>query len=993
MEGQMANMTLRPNGYPPRDYRGPRQRPERDNNKRNEASFGPGTSRAERTFHVAKSYQADFPLLSLSASYKPSRVGPKLFSETLVEGSSMVKLKKASENFKENIASSSKSFKKPVDIERTVKETFASITSTGALSSVSNSTSPNNGGTVLQVSPTVMPDIQTEATHSTVPTSEPVAGAGVEINGFAANTFASEYSTEAWVQYSGLIQNHLTRIESCIRAKAQTLTSTLLIKMANGNSPGGTPLSFQASVCGSLSRRTWKDHGASVNLVPGTDFTVQPQIIPGIAEVHVPKKEHREWLINQYKFPYYKLSIDSKGEVVDHGQAGSFFVTQLRAPVKIYDFWGLDNEHFNSFDKPVGDLLQDLCPGVSFKILNIESSVPCFDPQEQKWKTTSVLGNKRVTLEVMGGSDFELHDGTYLVNLEGVGERIIHSAKVKAVPSCAYCNGHCFKDGCRQRCSHCGMEFTEDHIEFSCPYKGRGFEFAQANLWIEKSTKLALKCHSNIISYKQSADEKRETLMHRVDSEKIMAAVRETQIRIMSTTMVPSSMRDRFEEIVANKDDFLVPACGSADRRQHSRQRAQRQESGQGGFRSPALQRLGNMEEAQRKFETVHGTAYRGNSLGVMTEEELQDLARRVQAGQEHMDVVDESLAGEYSAVTQVSEEERERRDREDQEAADAAAGVSSEERAAVERNNLERRRQDRYSLDWSEEDEEQDIPPSGVVTDVKGDEESIQVLDEGAEDTDDAATDTDTVTEVSLNSAVTQVGNTDDVGTKSATEAPVITVLTPCLAPTDSEGTASGGAGSCNTDSAASPDKSNEDDVFATDEHSNMLVEQDDSKLDVPLIPVVEAATPIQCKGVDQSSIGVFGVELFDPKLFSVGPSTSVNPPKNKSGKSKNRRSSDHEEATISKQSCNAGRFRGVGIYKSQPNTKSQPKTKSNQPTKRATRAAQRKVDKDLRDVLKLSELEHHSLLRSPSQPMEVGLNDTGGRVPHSSKPESLSQ
>ena len=289
--------------------------------------------------------------------------------------------------------------------------------------------------------------------------------------GFQANTFARDFSQEAWVQYSGLIQDHLYKIESFIRAKAQTLESTLLVKMSNGGSPGGSPYSFQSSISGSISARTWTDsNGRKLNLVPGKDFTVQPQVIPGIAEIHVEAREHREWLLGQYKFPYLKISINSEGQVTHHGQAGTFFVTQLRAPLQLYDIWGVDKEHFDKFDTPLNNLFQDLCPGVVFSIVNVRTNVPAYNASTDRWVTVPTLSNKRVTIEVPPGNDFVLPDGPYLLNIDGVGERVVHSQQVKAVPDCPYCGKRCFKDGCKDRCRVCGLPFTEDHMEATCQH-------------------------------------------------------------------------------------------------------------------------------------------------------------------------------------------------------------------------------------------------------------------------------------------------------------------------------------------------------------------------------------------------------------------------------------------------------------------------------------------------------------------------------------------
>ena len=402
--------------------------------------------------------------------------------------------------------------------------------------------------------------------------------------GFQANSFSKEFSQEAWVQYAGLIQDHLFKIESFIRAKAQTLSQTLLVKMSNGGSPGGSPSAFAASISGSISARTWKDaNGRTFNLIPGKDFTVQAQIIPGIAELHVTSKEHMEWLVGQYRFPYLKLAINAEGQVVQHGQAGTFFITQLRAPLQLYDIWGVDAEHFNEFDNPLKNLIQELCPGVGFKVVNVRTNVPAYDAVSEEWVTVPTLSNKRVTIEVPPGSDFVLPDGPYLLNIEGVGERVVYSQQVKAIPGCQHCGKHCFRDGCKERCKHCGLPFTEEHIEFTCKHKDKDRSFAKSNLWIEKTTKQAIKLHANLISYTQSSDEKISTLHQRLDAESVGQAVLDTQARIMKTAMLPYEMRGQYDGLCASSEDaefnreFLLPREGSDGRRLWSKKKQDRE--------------------------------------------------------------------------------------------------------------------------------------------------------------------------------------------------------------------------------------------------------------------------------------------------------------------------------------------------------------------------------------------------------------------------------
>ena len=606
MEGQSAS--LRPNGYP-RDHRGPRRSQYSYDQSKNNARFGPQIRQTTKTVKTLQRTEDNFPkLLSPSEVFcgdrfggSSTRVVPRPDHSLLAGGdaSKLTKLKEASLNFQKNLSLSAKTFVQPTDLVKNVKQTYASISAVNK-DILKDKINVKNISTRTSVMPNVEESSQ-EMVQSQLweqPTQppedatgdQPASGAGGDaghvsrdidtLQGFNSNTFAKDYSHEAWVQYSGLIQNHIFKIESCIRAKAETLEKTLLLKMTNGSSPGGSPLSFQASCSGSISARTWKDkNGRLVNLIPGKDFTVQPQVIPGIAEIFVNKEEHRDWLTNQYRFPYLKLSIDTDGSVVEHGQAGSFYITQLRAPLQIYDFWGLDHEHFDTFDDQIVGLMKDLAPGLGFNVVNVEGMVPMFDPQEKMFKTTPVLANKRVTVEVPVGDPFVLTDGSFLLNLPAVGERVVHSSRVKAMPECLYCGKQCFKDGCRERCKHCGMAFVGGHSEETCPHKSKGEDFAKANLWIEKSTKQALKFHTNIVSYKQTAEQKRETLKNRTNVDEIMSCVLETQLRIQSTTMVPAAMRDAFEDVAVDRRDFLVPADSSSVRKNSARARDQQRGS------------------------------------------------------------------------------------------------------------------------------------------------------------------------------------------------------------------------------------------------------------------------------------------------------------------------------------------------------------------------------------------------------------------------------
>ena len=93
-------------------------------------------------------------------------------------------------------------------------------------------------------------DIQNESSgESQNNTTHGLGNQSLGGSGFAANSFSDSYSQEAWIQYSGLIQDHLVKVESFIRAKAESLNSTLLVKMSNGGSPGGSPTSSSFLVC------------------------------------------------------------------------------------------------------------------------------------------------------------------------------------------------------------------------------------------------------------------------------------------------------------------------------------------------------------------------------------------------------------------------------------------------------------------------------------------------------------------------------------------------------------------------------------------------------------------------------------------------------------------------------------------------------------------------------------------------------------------------
>ena len=541
-------------------------------NRNNVSKFAPKAGIVQ-DFDIIKSYSKSGNKFNPSAGFGRSIPKPNFESNNPNDvNSQMVKLKSAAINFRKNMAiSPTKIITSPKEIEQTVYRSYASISGRGTESglNVDNKNKPRESvmqvADLLQTAPLVNSanDIINQVQEGiSGPENQPPEG-------FGSNSFSESYSQEAWIQYSGLIQDHLVRVESFIRAKAETLSSTLLVKMSNGSSPGGSPSSFQASVSGSISARSWKgSNGRFVNLIPGKDFTVQPQVVPGIAELNVPLKEHRDWLVGQYRFPYLKLSINTQGEVSHHGQSGFFYITQLRAPLQLYDIWGVDSEHFNQFDEPLEKMVKELCPEVSFNVVNVKSMVPSFNPENNSWHSVPVMGNKRLTIEAPPGNNFILPDGPYLLDIEGVGERVVYSQRVKALPECPYCGKRCFKDGCRERCKQCGLPFIEGHTESTCKYKDKGDKFASSNLWIEKTTRQALQFRTNLISYKQTPEEKVSTLKQRFDRNSVDRAILETQSRIMATATVPLHLRNDFEALSGDREDILIPSVeGSIERR------------------------------------------------------------------------------------------------------------------------------------------------------------------------------------------------------------------------------------------------------------------------------------------------------------------------------------------------------------------------------------------------------------------------------------------
>lgn len=615
------------------------------NTKRDVAKFGPSAPRfevntAEIVYQSTPYTPAFKPEEMFGARSKKAKVIPKPMFNTsnkVKNTENMTALKKtASTTFRQNLVlDPRKIVTNPKVIEETLVHSYASISSGGKLGRqtsegvafdsnlISNqSVMPVNVFNRLPESlrntivdsertgsdETLSVDSRSEEEGSTPgpnlrPQGATAASTGNRnTDGFQSNTFAKDFSHEAWIQYSGLIQDHLFKAESLIRAKAQTLTSTLLLKMSNGSSPGGTPLTFQTSVTGSLSRRTWKNaDGRSCNLVPGKDFTVQPQVVAGIAEIHVPSKEHRDWLVGQYRFPYYKMSIDTQGEVKQHGQAGTFFITQLRAPLQLYDIWGVDKEHFEKFDDPLKEFFRDLCPELSFNIVNVWKKEPSYNPDTNSWTTVPVLGNKRVTIEPPPGVDFSLPDGPQLLKCKEIGERVVYTTQVKAVPECPFCGGlNCFKTSCRERCRKCGLPFIDGHTEANCVHGDKGEDFARSNLWIEKTTKEALRLNLNLISYTQDSNEKKATLKKRFDQAFVNEAVLSTQSRILATAMLPVQMRDSFEELAWDREDILMPSEGSAGRREWAKKDSDKRASVQGRLTSTRPTAEQKKEEEER---------------------------------------------------------------------------------------------------------------------------------------------------------------------------------------------------------------------------------------------------------------------------------------------------------------------------------------------------------------------------------------------------------
>lgn len=567
----MQAQASRPSLYP-----GGNSRKKKYDSSKNVSKFAPKKQSMEPETEVIKSYTPYVQAFKPGKSFGRSIPKPVLKTGDSNDKSELTRL--ASADFRENLKfSSKKMFNNPGEMEKSVVRSYASISGGDKLGNRTESGNIEIGSKVSNTlsGKSVMP---IDSFRNAPVGLKNIFGLGDEggsqamggpadnaPTGFEANTFSAAYKQEAWVQYSGLIQDNLAVLESFIRAKAGTVESTLMVKMSNGRSPGGSPSAFQASVSGSISARIWKeDTGRAVNLVPGKDFTVQAHAIPGIAELHVPKKEHRDWLVGQYRFPYLKLSIDGGGKVINHGQEGTFYITQLTKPLQLYDIWGVDKEHFQKFDGPIEKEFKDVFPEVPFNLINVKANVPAFNPEDNTWGTTSVPSHKRVALEVPPNSDLCLPNGFMLLNIQGVGERVVYTQRVLAVPECPYCGGNCPKGGCRNRCKWCGIAFVEGHFEDNCEHKAKGEVFYDSNLWIEKTTRQALQYRTNLLSYSMGTEEKHEIIKKRLDRKAIEEAVLDTQARIMSTALLPLELRQDFEARAFDRDDVLVPSEASS---------------------------------------------------------------------------------------------------------------------------------------------------------------------------------------------------------------------------------------------------------------------------------------------------------------------------------------------------------------------------------------------------------------------------------------------
>ena len=389
----------------------------------------------------------------------------------------------------------------------------------------------------------------------------PLMGSNVK-TGYKANSFSEAYSSEAWVYYAGLMNDHMAKMESFIRAKAQNCEKTCLVKMAPGFTPTGSPEVFQMSISGSISlRRFWNSSNQNyTNLQPGKDFIVTPTAVPGVAEIWVPNESHRLWLFHQNKFSYHKLIIKN-GKVENLGVKGSFYITSLRAPPQLYDILGAEYEHSSKYNKPIADMFKKLCPdAVDLHVEEVTKQVPCLDPSSLEWVVKDVPGHKRVSITCPPESTFKLPDGPMVLNLGDIGTRIVHTRRVLATTECQLCGERCW-NGCRNRCSQCGLS---GHIKDECPNKQLG-DIRRSSQWVETSVKTALRTFSNPLY--DDKEDLQQVLDNRVGDTTIQEHVSEVQAKIMILANLPKEARDEVEERQFDKADLLSVANASVELR------------------------------------------------------------------------------------------------------------------------------------------------------------------------------------------------------------------------------------------------------------------------------------------------------------------------------------------------------------------------------------------------------------------------------------------
>jgi hypothetical protein len=388
------------------------------------------------------------------------------------------------------------------------------------------------------------------------------------INGHKANSFADAYSSEAWVYYAGLMSDHMAKMESFVRAKAENCEKTLLVKMAPGFTPTGTPEAFQMSISGSISLRRYWDYTSRsyTNLQPGKEFIVTPTAVPGIAEIWVPKESDRTWLIHQNRFSYHKLVIEKNGQVQNLGVKGSFFITSLRTPPQLYDILGAEFEHSDKYNEPLADLFKKVCPdALAIHVEEVTKPVPCLNPVTFEWVVKDVPGHKRVSITCPPESPFKIPDGPMVISLgETIGTRIVHTRRVLATTECQLCGERCWKD-CKNRCSQCGLS---GHIQVNCPNKQLG-DIRKSSQWVESSVKTAMRIFSNPLY--GDKDDFAQVMAERVGDSVIDDHVAEAQVKIMILANVPKETRDQVEEKTFDRSDLLSVAQDSSFLRNKSR--------------------------------------------------------------------------------------------------------------------------------------------------------------------------------------------------------------------------------------------------------------------------------------------------------------------------------------------------------------------------------------------------------------------------------------